>query len=831
MVSITVDATTLYSVGQELHINSITVNYKSGNTKVLSADEYILSDYDMSFAGKKAIAVQYTEFGYSIVDTFTVTVSDTFNSLTVTPDKDIYNVGDSVNFTVYAVAADGTRAEVKGATVTGANTTTAGVKNVTITFGNKSTTYQIKVVNNTSLDGATDQQDKHALFWYYNHQFMLGGVASSSTNNYNDYSGKTYTGTNGEVATGFDNDFAGVYAHAASPNGGNALIRGSAQYGLNITEALPYTYVGIRCIAGFDANLIGFGYYVDGDTSTLKYDAPVYYSEKVLTDPGYQGFIDLGGQYTAEANTTVCLSDLGFTAGSSHTITWVAVFEDGYQTLADWTIKMKSSFGTNEFFKDTEKPNVNVIVLSGQSNAAGVSPITPEYQIKYSNVNYKNIFMQFKNVGFDGNGVQYTMSENTAFETYYYGMGGSDARFFGPDAALAYYLATTPGLMDEQWFIIKYTAPGTGLELHWLNNNNLADQMMTYVENCLGNLTEQYDVQIHSLLWMQGENDALVEEIAGRYAANEQTLVTMFRNKFAKYATLPNNQIPGSGISFISAGIAPTGKDGNIWTYATAVNNAKRDNAYIWYAPGTIGSNSALYDYISYFADNGVGGKSGSIINPNDTYGIYNSVYIDTSLMSAKADDAAHYDAQSMEWLGTWFAQFVEHMMTVELPAPPASSGPIGNIITFNPNGGTCDTSSMTVQPDEAVTLPVPTHDHLRFLCWFDGTNMYWPNDNPTFTNNVTLTALWAASITCPTGSTNSITTSVDKTEAIAGLEAVTITFTNSRNQQRTVYVTVTDSAGATLIAKKAITLAANGTATETFVPQNGNVTITISRN
>ena len=841
LVDLSIDATTLYAVGQELNINKVTAKYNFGEDKVLSAGEYTISDVDMSFAGKKAIAVSYTEYGHTVTRTFTITVTDTFNSVSAVSQKTTYQVGETVEFTVSAVASDGTRSEVVGYTVSGADTSTAGIKTVTITFGNKSTNVQIYVVKNTSLDGANDQLDAHALYWYYNHQFMLGGVASSSTNNYNNFvtdkgvwNGETYVGTNGEVATNFNNQFAGTYTDANSP-GGTSLIRGNTQYGLNITEALPYTYVGIRCIAGFDAKLIGFGYYVDGDTSTLTYDAPVYYSEKVLVDPGYQTFIDLGGEYTAEANTTICLSDLGFAAGSSHTITWVALFEDGYQTLADWTIKMKSSFGTDEFFKDTEKPNVNVIVLSGQSNAAGVSPITPEYQIKYSNINYKNIFMQYKNVGFDTNGVKYTMSENTAFETYFYGMGGSDARFFGPDAALAYYLATTPGLMDEQWFIIKYTAPGTGLELHWLNNNKLADEMMAYVENCIGDLTDQYDVQIHSLLWMQGENDALVEDLAGRYATNEQTLVSMFRNRFAEYSTLPNDQIPGSGISFISAGIAPAGKDGNIWTHATAVNNAKRDNAYIWYAPGSIGEQSALFEYISYFADNNVGGKSGSIINPNETYGIYNSVYIDTSLMSAKADDPAHYNAQSMEWLGTWFAQFVEHMMTAELPAPPASSEPTGNIIIFNANGGTCDTSTMTVVPDEAVTLPVPTHAQLGFICWFDGADYYWPGTEYTFTGNVTLIALWKATISFSGNTTvNNVTASLkdNKTEAIAGVnDTVTIIFTNSNTRQRSVSLTVTDSTGATLIEKKAVTVPASGTVEETFIVNNGNVTISISRN
>ena len=797
-----VDAVKVYTVGQDIVVNGVTIDYRDVADEVKTSG-FTVSDVDMSFGGKKTVFVTYTENGNTVTGSFVITVTDTLNAVSATPKKLVYKVGESAEFTVNAVAPDGTRSEVTGYTISGADTSTAGIKTVTITFGNKSTTCEINVINITSLDGANDQQDTHALFWYLNHQFKLGGVSSSATVDYNSYLGKTYTGTNGELATGFNNSFAYTYPHAGSPNEGNALVRGDAQYGLNIFDALPYTYVGIRCIAGFDAKILGFGYYVDGNVDTLTYNAPLYYSEKVLVDPGYQQFLDLGGQYTAEANTTVCLGDLGFAAGSSHTITWVVVFEDGYQTLADWNINMKSSFAATEFFKDTDKPNANLIVLAGQSNATGVAPITFDMQVKYNSVNYKNIFMQYKNVWLPTS----TVDQNEKFETYYYGMGAAYPEYFGPDAALAYYLATTPGLKDETWFIIKYTAPGTGLELHWLNNNNLAADMMTYVEGCIGGLSDQYDVQVHSLLWMQGENDALVEDIAGRYAVNEQTFVTMFRNKFAKYATLPNDQIAGSGIAFISAAIAPAGKDGNDWVHATAVNEAKRDNAYIWYAPGSIGKDSILYDYRNDFFDNDQGGKSGSIINPNATYGIYNSVFIDTSLMSVKADDVSHYNTQSMEWLGTWFAQYVEHMMDAELPAPPPSQTNT-NTIYLNANGGVVGSDRLEVEAGGTVTLPTPTRDGYYFDGWYDiDGNKVDASYKPTGT--VLLTAKWGNRQITVQNNISGVTVSgvVNNQVANAG-DIIEVTVTN--NSARPVIFDFYDSTNNTLLYREIVAVGAS---------------------
>ncbi len=661
MMSLDIDATMLYAVGQELNINSVTVNYAYGGSKVLNADEYTVSDVDMSFGGKKIVTVTYTELGKTFSTSITVTVSDSFNSLIATPDKNVYNVGENVQLTVTAIATDGTRAEVTGYNVSGYNADVVGAQTVTVTYANKTTTCIVKVVNTATSN--------HKQYWFDPFQFYLG---DSTSHNYKQYTpdGKDafpdrtnypylgeYVGANGEKAADFFNHF-GECVHKSMDSSVDSpsewyTTMGAGQYGLTITEALPWTTVGAGFITGYDAHVVGVGYYIDGNVETLEYSAPDYFKELVKTDPNYQGFINQYGTEGIVAKTKFKLSD--FAAGSTHTITWVVVFEDGIQKITDWTVTMKSSFGSDEYFKDTDKPNINVVVLSGQSNAAGATPITQAEMDKWGNMNFQNVYMQYKNV-YTTDGVNvYTQNENEGFEKYYFGMGGYYETTFGPDAALAYHLVTDPECKDEQWFIIKYTAPGTNLDLHWQQNAKLSQKMMDYVQNCIDELSKSYDVQVRSFLWMQGENDALAESCANNYAANEQNLVTAFRNKFAKYASRPNGSIPGSGIAFINGGIAPAGKDGNEWTYSATVNAAKVNNAAVWYVPGTVTEQSPVFGFVS---------AGGMHMNPNGG-AIYNSCFIDTSLMSAQATDPAHYDQQSMDWLGTWFGQYVAAMITL----------------------------------------------------------------------------------------------------------------------------------------------------------------------
>ena len=192
--------------------------------------------------------------------------------------------------------------------------------------------------------------------------------------------------------------------------------------------------------------------------------------------------------------------------------------------------------------------------------------------------------------------------------------------------------------------------------------------------------------------------------------------------------------------------------------------------------------------------------------------------------------DWAHYSAESMDQLGSLFASCVHFMMITDL-----NVGPVEHKITYITDGGSVDGgSTQYAYAGEKITLPSATKDGYIFLSWTDGTNTYAAGDEYTITSSdVTFTAQWEAiqyTITCP-NSTNSITTTVDKTTATSG-ETVTITFKNTAwLSSKTVYVTVTDKNGNTLLPRTQIKLNANATTTKTFTVKNSDVTITVSQN
>ena len=665
----------LYTVGQTVSIEGITVNYRDVEPQ-LKTSGYTLGAVDMTTGGRKTVTVTYKENGSTITGSFEIMVTDEFNAITAAPKKTIYEVGYelSVNdFIVNAIASDGSLGTASGYAISEVDMSTVGIKQVTISYVNPTTGKMTSTVCQIDVIKTSAPDVEHKQYWFDPFQFYLG---DSTPHNYKQYtpSGKDafadsvnypylgdYVGVNGEKATDFFNYFGDCVHVSTDPSvvspSGWYTVMGAGQYGLTITDALPWTTVGAGFITGYDDHVIGVGYYVDGDLSTLRYNAPSYFKELVKVDANYQGFIDQYGEEGIIANTKLSLSS--FAEGSTHTVTWIVIFDDGIQKVTDWTITMASSFGSDSYFQDTTKPNVNAIVLSGQSNAAGATPITQDMINKFGSVDYKNVYIKYCNDYLNPNNgyALENWNQNDGFEKYTFGISGYyDKTTVGPEAALAYHLATEPGLKDQQWFIIKYTAPGTNLDLHWMQGQKIADAMMNYVEGCLEDLAKDYDVQLRSLLWMQGENDALAESCADNYATNEQNLVSAFRRRFAAYASRPNGSVSGSGISFITAGIAPAGKDGNQWIYSATVNAAKVSNSAIWYVPGTLTEQSALYGIVQ---------GPGMHVNSINGGAIYNSAYIDTSLMSGQAADPAHYDQTSIEWLGTWFGQYVAALITL----------------------------------------------------------------------------------------------------------------------------------------------------------------------
>lgn len=697
---------------------TVVVQYKDGSTKTLAASEYTLSNADMSKAGAKMATVSYTEKGATVSTTIQFSVS-AVTGILVTAKKTTFNKGDTLaknNFTVTAVTNTGaaTTAPQNLFSIGAVDMSTVGEKTVTISYNDAGTiftkTVTIKVMNLDILEmdySSAPYDGSYHRMWYFSPEMVN---VSGWFNYYDDTNADIWAQQNhgparervdrpnGEVATGFVNQWAwnqrqdpdapvqfpGAYTQGFEWRPNNGV------YGLTVNNALPYTTLGINCRIGYDAPF-QFGYYINDDVTTIKtYDPAGIYNDAYT--------LQVYGQYNGHA--LVQFSCYDFVPGQQYTVHWVAVFQngnealygkDGIQKIADWTINMKEedTSGNDKAFVDTEKPNVNVIILAGQSNMFGASPLTQDVKDEYMNYDYSHVKIHYANMNFNEQGTLTTYFQNSGFDTYVPGIGGQSTTHFGPELALAHALTVTPDLKGEEWYIIKYAAAGTVLQTQWLNqiavdgvNMRLLDGLINFVQKDIDELSKNFDVKVRSFMWMQGESDAISTDWANAYAANEEYMVKEVRKAFAAYATRHAGALnqPGSGITFVNGGIAINDTDltysqggPNDWVWAETVNAGKisnsqwlcslaGDNANFTPATGPLAGISFKEPTLGIFTP--------SVLNPNQSGVIVNSIYLDTHLLKSKLlsttehsqyipgdeTDWAHYGAGSMIELGGLFA-------------------------------------------------------------------------------------------------------------------------------------------------------------------------------
>ena len=233
---------------------------------------------------------------------------------------------------------------------------------------------------------------------------------------------------------------------------------------------------------------------------------------------------------------------------------------------------------TKEETLPKQKEKVYVIVLAGQSNSVGQSfshhlsdedlnkykngfeNVKINYQINpYSTTETKHISDGFVNVKIgQGKGVDWSKYPNGCL---------------GPELGIAEYLSTV--YPDEEFYIIKSATGGTTLHDRWYStssleylgkttfeDNNLYVNMLEFVDDSMELLKEEYDPEIFSLCWMQGENDAK------DYYADYEVLWTNFVNDL-KAEWGAKEYLSENGLSVIDAGIT------NYWTNFDLINATK----------------------------------------------------------------------------------------------------------------------------------------------------------------------------------------------------------------------------------------------------------------
>ncbi|MBE7058834.1 MAG: sialate O-acetylesterase [Ruminococcaceae bacterium] len=276
-----------------------------------------------------------------------------------------------------------------------------------------------------------------------------------------------------------------------------------------------------------------------------------------------------------------------------------------------------------------------VILICGQSNAAGVSPIM-YIESAVGSKRAQTLMSGIKNVKIVYN-VSTTGSEinkNETLEIVKAGQGWhNNKQYFGPELGLAEYLSET--YPDEKFYIVKH-AIGSSTIGDYMPNDPISDFVSgvtdTVKYNSYGELKRVFDVavpqikadsglnpEVVGVCWVQGESEAAMgDAFANTYKARQEKLISNFRRDYAAYA-------PSNGIAFFDATIASTVAPGSstpVWPLYKKINDAKQQ--------------IAAADSMCYIVD----------VNSN-------------GIGCTGVPDYYHYDAASMIKLGRFFGTMV----------------------------------------------------------------------------------------------------------------------------------------------------------------------------
>ena len=278
--------------------------------------------------------------------------------------------------------------------------------------------------------------------------------------------------------------------------------------------------------------------------------------------------------------------------------------------------------GCNEKDTPKEPTPVDVVVISGQSNAVGcthtncISRSIGHAKYQEYMKGYNDIQIAFDSWTKDEGPRYYSQnkSKDSTFMKVMLGQGNSLSSF-GPEIGIA-------ERMHEKYagklFLIKYACGASNLKDDWLAKDSpMYPRLISYVKLQMQNLKDAgYLPTIKAFCWMQGEGDAW-DGYYQSYYENTKQFVTNLREDLAELAG-GNTELP-----FIDAGIS----NSKLWQFYRKVNEAKKQ-----------------------FSEESE-----------------NNIYIDTIEAGLHTNeepfdepDTAHYDSESEVLLGNLFAQNFE---------------------------------------------------------------------------------------------------------------------------------------------------------------------------
>lgn len=216
-----------------------------------------------------------------------------------------------------------------------------------------------------------------------------------------------------------------------------------------------------------------------------------------------------------------------------------------------------------------ENKDIDVIVLCGQSNAAGCS--------FWSYLNSEKLDKYRE--GFENTKIKFNCDEgynySRSFKNVKVGQGYQNMTF-GPEVGMAEYFEEQQDYLNKDVYIIKYAVGGTALFNRWrspsstIEGNEPGDLYTKLIDYCDESIdlliNEGFNPQIKAICWMQGESDAGAN--ANSYKKLEDNFINDLNIDLEKYSN-------GETIKFIDAGISQS----PAWANYQTINRAKKENA------------------------------------------------------------------------------------------------------------------------------------------------------------------------------------------------------------------------------------------------------------
>lgn len=228
-----------------------------------------------------------------------------------------------------------------------------------------------------------------------------------------------------------------------------------------------------------------------------------------------------------------------------------------------------SSTGCNE-----KSNKINVVVISGQSNAVGctfsecLTSCRDSNKISEYTKGYDNIKISFDSWTKDVNPLNYySQNHSYAYEFVKVQLGqGNSKNTFGPEIGIAESMHKKYG---NKLYIIKFACGASNLKDDWTHRNSLMySRMIDYVREQVQNLKNLgYEPTIKAFCWMQGEGDSY----DGYYQSYYENLKEFVGNLRTDLLDLSGDK----EVPFIDAGIS----DAEPWVYYDEVNIAKKQFA------------------------------------------------------------------------------------------------------------------------------------------------------------------------------------------------------------------------------------------------------------